>query len=306
MMALPEWSIIRTLISKLNKGANKLVVSEVSLNKDAICTDKNVIFNDTTDRYFLDQNGDFTLSFGKVAMLNFINSKIVSFGSKEQRIRNTLRFDRCKYLRTVNMSNVDFFDDGLPHSVKLIIDECYKLTEINNIRSSQIGLNIVFNQCGLSRIHFAQYNQNVHSLKLYRQKDFTDLSQIVNGDIFTLQISECAFSRFTHHNASNVSRCIFDCSNIVSFRDIQNFKIDESLVLQDISTQNNMINILLNTCNMITFRGVLPVHQVSEVLSNGVAKNIVSRYAALRNRSDYIMDCVVDLLEKNCEEAAEL
>ena len=303
MMTIKEWR----LISKLNKGNNALVSSEVSLINERVRTDRDVNFGDITDRYFLDANGIFNLSFDKVSKLKFVNSKIKSLGSNEQRICDTLRFDQCGYLKILDMHNVDFYDSVTSGEyANLLIDECYQLTEINNIRSSQLALRVTFNAGGLSRIHFADPLQNVDGLTLYRQQNFSDLWQIRNGDIFILKLYECAIRRFTRHNALKISHCTLDCSKIVSFRDIQNFKINESLQLNNISVPHNMINVLLNTCKMITIEGVLPLYQVSGLIPHAVAKNIISRFASRKNRSEYMMDCVIELLEENCEVAAEL
>lgn len=309
MIAITQWWRYNRLVNNINKGNNKLIDSDITIfEDDSIYTNREIIFSESNDKYFLDDSSHFNLSFNTILKLKFNESKIASFGNKKQRISEVLAFDNCINLKILDLSNIDFHNKlGPTKNAILLIDKCYNLTEINNITSTQLPLSIIFNGCILSRIHFAKISQKVNGLTLYHQPNFSDLTQIINGDIFMLKLHECCINKFTHHRALNVDNCIFDCDNIISFRDIQNFKINDTLQLNNVSTSHNMINLLLNTCETLIINDLLPRYQVSNLkMSVSLTKCIINEYSRMRNRHEYIMDCVIDLLENDCEKAAEL
>lgn len=79
--------------------------------------------------------------------------------------------------------------------------------------------------------------------------------------------------------------------NLESWRHVQMFKVNKKMIISDIQQTNNIINIMfINDC-IIT-----------------IDNNLIdfSNYKNLTNRSQYIMDFAIDLLDSELENAAEL
>lgn len=149
---------------------------------------------------------------------------------------------------------------------------------------------------------------DVYSIIFSRESIISDTLRISRSDNFTLSKNNFKmpshiknmFLTDTHgikgfeaDNPIKVSNILLLSSlySLNSWRNIDTFTIGEKLIIENISQLNNFINVMmLNDC----------------VITNDNRSIDFSKYENMKNRSESIMDCAVDLIDAGFEEAAEL
>lgn len=172
------------------------------------------------------------------------------------------------------------------------------IVSITNLKPSP-GVNILIS-------HSKDFN-NIHSV----DRVF-DLA-IIDCPLF-LSLQQCNIASVCEANFTNLQNfdncnTIFEelrvkCSNLDSFRNIENINILQRFHLYDLTKTkiDNIINILNCTAEKITFGSYLDFDDKSF----SICIEVLKKYVDKNNRHEYIMDCVLELLEINFESAAEL
>ena len=131
-------------------------------------------------------------------------------------------------------------------------------------------------------------NLSISSCKVFNLKDgFNNVSNVVRISIMNCQSVTGFCVNTIHVNVLSLSML----DNLQSWRNINDNTIIKELCIDDISQLNNFICVMLLETDKITNNN----------------KNInFKKYEKIKNRSEYIMDCAVELIDAGYPEAAEL
>ena len=220
-------------------------------------------------------------------------------------------FSKIKKVDALEFSSTDV-PQHLSFKDIVFCDADYNASPIYNLR---------FNNCNimsLADIHSAESTaiciSNCKEFNIiHSDEDCFDLNIIDCSQFRSLQQCKINFvfkANFTdlrtlYDCCTQFANLRIDCYSLDCYRNIDNIDVLDSLHLFNFSARSlkNTINILNSRVKKITFGNYLTLSN-DHILS--VFVNILQKYINKENRSEYIMDCVIDLLENNLESAAEL
>lgn len=287
----------QTLLDRLNYIEYNDVRDMVE-NNGVFSTTSHITITEHIDDHVLDEiDKSFAIPFDNVGYLVFHKSDVTGIPLKCS-IQEDLHFKFCGNLKHLDCKNIELLSDFI--SI-LSFNACSNLTHVNNIVSSSM-LKILFYDCAIQNIDLLNEHQEVVQLRI-ANSSFNDLSCIRNCIYGLVQLSETCITNFSPHNATEIQRCEFDCNYITSFTNIDDFQVTTRFRLSNIDDHcNNNINILNNKCDTII---IDPDSTISSIDVDAM-KAIIRKYLRVKNRSNYIMYCAVELLDLNYNMAAEL
>ena len=219
-----------------------------------------------------------------------------------------------------------------------VLRNAYSLRSLKNIPTKCNTLDIR----DLSIKHFDFQNANVNNIIVSDCDNFNKISNISTDSLSTLQISGCSkIKRFKQIPILNTNTLLIMSSMDLNIIQNDNNSI-HNLELLDIDTLVNFYNLpsdlkklkIIVGINFKSFRGIetyeklikLQIHGVDVIhniinvllcenlvdtvfyLRNTTVMDIIKKYMnmSIIERSDYIMDCAVELIDAGYPEAAEL
>ena len=180
-----------------------------------------------------------------------------------------------QYATTLEFRNIDNFEvlNSINKSeIKyFFISDCDDLQFININPETIIGSFINIRNCENLRL------ENTKLPNFVKHLDFQNLYNV---------------KTFDKNNTTNIDRLtISNLSNLISWRNIDKYIIKEHLNIHNTYQLNNFINVMLLQTGIITQNN----------------PNIdFSKYSEIQNRSEYIMDFAVELIDAGFPEGAEL
>ena len=293
-----------------NSHRNKVVSGDmfetdnnrISFNIDSIYLD------DATDIYFLNENNLCNLPIELIKNIYFIDSMLSGIG-QHLYVNKELGFERCVNIEELDCSKIFFNNKTQLHNI--FLGGCSELKTISNLLNVDT-CDITVSTCPIQKIDFGTHNSintktNVSLLRIANCLEFSSVANIIGGKITALDIDNCfSYTKFCAHNIYELHNAHLDCRFIESFSDFDTFKCLSLIGLYNIHSYNNIVNILLNDTPYIQIHGISGNIGYNNRSPTQIAKYIVNIYCALQNRSEYVMDCVVKLLEHNLPLGAEL
>ena len=124
------------------------------------------------------------------------------------------------------------------------------------------------------------------------------LSQITAKYILNLIINSIHFKSFEKSKIQKINNFECNCYRLLNFRGVETLNIQHGIELYSIETYNNIINLM-------HVQSDVSIH-LSFSCDNTAIEDIMLRFVGLHNRSEYIMDCVLELIENDFTLGAEL
>lgn len=254
-----------------------------------------------------DMFGGVQLDFIKT--LAIYNSNLPSKLLLPSRVES-LQLNNCAYDGVLDLK-----DTLIGHKNNTQHDPCYitlkniaGLTKLTNINVGDNCLGIEISACG-----------GLHGIKTLSTNPLTylNIKHCINLDAMS-KIDAHHISQAYFNNIDTFDKCntLFDtlrleCSRVTSFNGIQNINVIKDLTVDfdfNNSATTNIINVLLTKAAfvkiMCNFRSVIGECTRIEKLCK-----LLQKFCGLLNystRSDYLMDCALDLIENGFEKEAEL
>ncbi len=266
---------------KLNKGVISTSVSQAKVD----------IFNNT--QIFDTTTGVCKLKFGVfngVLRLHGIDCV--------KSLKNLPQDVHCLILQ--NLHNLKTFDLPLIKNDKLFITGCpiYDLSEVHIPGSLYIDGCI--NLDTLDKLpRNIQDSESLHIKNMYLHTHM----KTSNNNILWLDVNNVEGITNFENLPSNIQRLSLDFAHdFVSWRGINNYSNLYTLTVEHITAYNNIINVLL--CNKLEARYFFMGISLNRTIEFIIEKYMNIEFALMR--SNYIMDCVVELIDSGFEDAAEL
>ena len=287
----------KTLLDVLNYCACNNI-GDIEEHNGEFSTEYPIVINDYIDSHLLDKTDkSFTIPISNVVSLLFDKSDVSGIPLKCS-IEEDLEFRFCDNLKHLDCKNIELRSKIL--SV-LQFYHCKNLKLVNNI-VAETTLKILFYKCAIQNLQVLNEHQEVAVLCI-SDCDFRNLSGIRNGIYSLFQLLDTPVDSFSAHNAAEIQRCEFDCNYIKSFRNVDDFMVTSRFRLSNIDEHcHNIINILNNKCDNI----IIDPDSTASTRDVDAMKAIIRKYLQMKNSSNYLMDCAVELLDLGYNTAAEL
>lgn len=189
-------------------------------------------------------------------------------------LRNTF----CKTLVTIMCS----------HSIKTI----------QNINCSNDVKIQLFDLPNLEKITFAKSMSAVFCCTIDKCNSIKSVSQIDSPLITDLSIDSEHFESFENSKIQKIYRMNCNCNGLLSFRDVDNLNIQDDIRLFSIRRSDNLINTMnIPSPATVNLRFCYSIIRLEDIMR---------RFLQLPNRREYMMDCVLELIENSYYSAAEL
>lgn len=267
----------------------------------------NLILDGNVSPVKIFENGSLAIPTKLIHTLKISNSVLVNT-KNFPKFSKRLILTACTNLVDVDLQDMKlgcalYNDRAMLHSStinNIYIGHCAKLKTIKNITGdNDINNTIDINYCDkVESLHTTGFFHGINILSCPSIKSFDQLN--INDQIDNLCITYSSIKGFTGVEKIRINNiCVLDVNRILNFRNVENVSVFNKLILENIVHTRNILCVLNSKAVFIELRlnkfakATLQIPKQIEVLS---------KYVNKVNRSEYIMDAFVELIDNGCTE----